>query len=90
MNNNSYESIIFEVEKDLKKPDKEYYKSEIQYILSSTFQRGKKEEDNEFSKRDRRRIYMRHSNKGKNEPLEILHYNFDTEKKNFIMQTKNH
>ena len=42
MNNQSYESITFEVEKGLNKPKERYYNREIKYILSSTFERGKK------------------------------------------------
>ena len=47
MNNQSYESITFEVETGLKKPEKRYYKREIKYILSSTFKRAKKKEEEE-------------------------------------------
>jgi len=42
MNNQSYESITFEVETELNKPEKRYYNSDIKYILSSTFKRAKK------------------------------------------------
>ena len=90
MNNQSYESITFEVEKGLNKPKERYYNREIKNILSSTFERGKKkEEDNNLSEREkiRRRIFN-FEEKGENESMEILHYNFDTEKTEFYNACK--
>jgi len=85
MNSQSYESITFEVEAGLKKPENRFYKDKIKYILSSTFQRGKIQEDENLSEReeeqDRRLFFL---GRGVNEPLEILHYNFDTEKTEFF------
>ena len=85
-----YESITFEVEPGLKKPENGYYKNGIKYILSSTFERAKKEEeDKNLSGREkRRRRMLRFSGEGKNESLEILHYNFDTEKTEFYNSNK--
>ena len=84
MNCQSYESITFEVETGLKKPENGFHKNGIKNILSWTFKRGKKiEEDKNLSERERRRKRFFHPEGGVNEPLEILHYNFDTEKTEF-------
>ena len=58
------DSISFEVEKELSRPNKLMQNKGIDDILSSIFQRKEK-------------------NERKNSPLEALHYNFDTDKKEF-------
>ena len=90
MENKSYESITFEVEKDLSKPNKLIYEKEIKNILSSIFKRGNDYKnhsngieyiDEDF---DMDEVTGNESGKKKeNEPMEILHYNFDTEKPSF-------
>ena len=83
MEKKSYECITFDVEKDIKKPDKiSYCSSEIQNFLSGIFRRAnpKNKHINEFE------VYrMRNEEiEDLNESMEILNYNFDTEKSSFF------
>ena len=90
MENKSYESITFDVEKDLSKPNKILYYREIKDMLSSIFVRGNDYKnhsnspeyiDEEFDMF--RRTENERQKKRENEPMEILHYNFDTENPSF-------
>ena len=78
---NKYESIYFEVEKDLSKPKSPIYGCEIKEILSSIFVRGKdyKSHSKEPEYYDELNPFYKRGNKPQNEPMEILHYNFDTD-----------
>ena len=75
MNSTNYESITFEVEKGLKKPEKSYNLSGIKNIFSSMFKKRKTAID----PRNGKVIYL-----NVNEPMEILHYELDTEETNIF------
>ena len=81
MENKSYETITFEVESELSKPNHFLYKNEIKNILSSMFKRAKSEKPS-FD------IYRYEMNEEKmeslNESMEILNYNFDINHKEFF------
>ena len=83
MEKKSYECITFDVEKDINKPDKiSYYSSEIQNLLSDIFRRAnpKNKHISEFEV-----FRMSHQKVEElNESMEILNYNFDTEKSSFF------
>ena len=70
MESKSYESITFEVEKNLKKPEEFYPLSGIKDIFSSLFKK-QKSVINAFNGRKQ---YL-----DENEPLTIFHHNLDTE-----------
>ncbi len=76
---NSYESITFEVEKDLTKPKSHYDTKGIKNIFSNLFEAQKKV-INPFNGDVQ---YL-----PKNEPLEILYHNFDTEETEFYNNGK--
>ena len=77
MESKSYESITFEVESDLSKPNRLLYCDEIDKMLSSIFQRAKNNEN----KKD---LFQHFGNvENLNESMEILNSNFDTDKKAF-------
>ena len=65
-----YESITFKVEKGLKKPSEYLETTGMKTILSNLFKRRKKMIDNKTG----REIQL-----NANEPLEIFHYNLDTD-----------
>ena len=65
-----YESITFKVEKGLKKPSEYLQTTGMKNILSNLFKRRKKMIDNKTG----REIQL-----NANEPLEIFHYNLDTD-----------
>ncbi len=71
---NSYESITFEVEKNLKKPEYHYITTGIKNIFSELFETQKKI----INPRNGEFCYLE-----ENEPLEILYHNFDTEETEF-------
>ena len=78
MESKSYESITFQVEKGLKPPEELYPLSDVKEIFSSLFERRK---------------FIIHKNGRKeyldaNEPLEVLHYEFDTEETQFYNNKK--
>ena len=76
---NSYESITFEVEKDLKKPEYHYDTKGIKNIFNELFERQKR-----FTNpRNGEVQYL-----DENEPLEILYHNFDTEEVQFYNYKK--
>ena len=81
--NKPYESITFDVETDLSKPKAPIYCKEIKSILSSIFQRGTdyKNHSNSSEYNIEEEIYL--AGERENEPMEILNYNFDTEKTSF-------
>ena len=90
MENKSYESITFDVEKDLSKPNKYIYTKKIKDILTSIFVRGNDYKNHSNSPEyidEYFEMFRRRGNEGmkkrENEPMEILHYNFDTEKSSF-------
>ena len=91
MENKSYESITFDVESDLSKPKSPIYCDEIKSILSSIFVRGTdyKNHSNstEYYSEKEEMIFAKmrgvKPKKRENEPMEILNYNFDTEKTSF-------
>ena len=85
MEKKSFETISFEVEKELSKPKQPLYYKKIENILSSTFERIKdyknhRREGFEYINEFRKHLYK---DKLENAPMEILHYNFDTEKTEF-------
>ena len=82
MKSKSYESITFEVEKELKKPNELYNKSNIKDILSRWFERGKNINENQNN------FFMLMKRGIANEELEILHYNLYTEKNEFFNKGK--
>ena len=90
MTSNSYESITFEVENGLKKPEQLYSKSGVKNIFSHLFIKGKQFDRDELRKQFRKLSeYDQEIQKKKiNEELEILHYNFDTEKNEFFNKGK--
>ena len=65
-----YESITFKVEKGLKKPSEYLQTTGMKTILANLFKRRKKMIDNKTG----REIQL-----NANEPLEIFHYNLDTD-----------
>ena len=67
---NDYESITFKVEKGLKKPSEYLQTTGMKTILANLFKRRKKMIDNKTG----REIQL-----NANEPLEIFHYNLDTD-----------
>ena len=77
MENKSYESITFEVESDLSKPNRLLYCKEKGQILSSIFKRAKNNAKREDLYRHFRNVEIL------NESMEILNSNFDTDKKTF-------
>ena len=79
MEKKSYETITFEVEKGLKPPEKHYEITGIKNIFSSLFKRRKSKVNTSTGKTE----YL-----DSNEPLEILHYNFDTEETQFFNYKK--
>ena len=76
---NSYESITFEVEKDLKKPEVHYETKGIKNIFNELFERQK----SFINPRNGEVVYLK-----ENEPLEILYHNFDTEEVQFYSNKK--
>ena len=85
MEKKTFETISFEVEKELSKPKQPLYYKKIENILSSTFERIKdyknhRREGIEYINEFRKHLYK---DKLENVPMEILHYNFDTEKTEF-------
>ena len=70
MESKSYESITFEVEKNLKKPEEFYPLSGIKDIFSSLFKKQK----SVIKAFNGRKQYL-----DENEPLTIFHHNLDTE-----------
>ena len=85
MENKSFETITFDVEKYLSKPSKLISYRKIEEILSSTFKRSK---DYKNHRREGTE-YIQEWEKQKlgenfeDVPMEILNYNFDTEKTEF-------
>ena len=79
MEKKSYETITFEVEKGLKPPEKHYEITGIKNIFSSLFKRRKSKVNTSTGETE----YL-----DSNEPLEILHYNFDTEETQFFNYKK--
>jgi hypothetical protein len=69
MESKAYESITFEVEKGLKKPGEFYPLSGVKEIFHELFQKRKTIID----PRNGEKVYLQ-----ENEPLEILHYDLDT------------
>ena len=85
MKKSSYECIIFDVEKDISKPNTISLKnSSINNILSSTFKRAK---PNTSGLLNRHRISFTDAEEN-NESMEILNYNFDTKKTSFFNSGK--
>ena len=80
METKSYESISFDIESELSKPDNFLYTEKVNHILSSIFKRAKSERSS-FGIFRRRRSYV--SMESSNESMEILHYNFDAKAKEF-------
>ena len=79
MKANSYESITFEVEKGLKNPQEYYDLSGIKNIFSSLFKKRK----SIINPKNGEKQYL-----NANEPLEILHYEFNTEQTQFFNNRK--
>ena len=82
--NKPYESITFDVETDLSKPKCPMFYKDIKSILSSIFERGtnyKNHSNNSKNNLEEEEFYL--AGERENEPLEILNYNFDTEKTSF-------
>ena len=75
MKTNYYESITFEVEKGLKKPQESYDLYGVKQIFQSLFKKRKEVTD----PRTGRKILL-----NENEPLEILHYELDTDQTEFF------
>ena len=75
MKTNYYESITFEVEKGLKKPQESYDLYGVKQIFQSLFKKRKEATD----ARTGRKILL-----NENEPLEILHYELDTDETEFF------
>ena len=75
----AYESITFEVEKGLKKPGEFYTLSGIKDIFSELFQKRK----TIINPRNGEKEYLK-----ENEPLEILHYDLDTNETLFYNNKK--
>ena len=72
-----YESITFEVEKNLSKPQKHLYKTNIDNIFNNLFKRAKFTKEEFFSLCDG------------NEILQVLNYDFNTNEKTFYNNGKN-
>ena len=85
MEKKSYESIFFEVEKDLTKPIKHMSYNKIEDIFSWTFKRIKdyKNHRKEGCEYIDEFLQGQYKDKLENAPMEILTYNFDTEKTEF-------
>ena len=85
MEKKSYESIFFEVEKDLTKPNKHMSYNKIEDIFSWTFKRIKdyKNHRKEGCEYIDEFLQGQYKDKLENAPMEILTYNFDTEKTEF-------
>ena len=79
MKANLYESITFEVEKGLKSPQEYYEFSGIKEIFSSLFEKRKII----INPKNGEKLYL-----NENEPLEILHYEFNTEQTQFFNYKK--
>ena len=75
MKSHYYESITFEVEQGLKKPEEYYDVSGVKDIFHQLFQKRKQIID----QKNGNIIYL-----NQNEPLEILHYELDTEQTEFF------
>ena len=71
----TFESINFEVEKDLKKPEYPLEKKNIKSIFADLFKKRKIL----ISEKTGARIYTK-----ENEPLEILHHTLDTNEDEFF------
>ena len=89
MISNSYESITFEVEKGLKKPENFYMKSDVKNIFSGLFKRGKQVDEFELRRKYLNSREFLRELQSINEELEILYYNLDTEKDEFFNAKKN-
>ena len=74
-----YESITFKVEKGLKKPSEYLETTGMKNILANLFKRRKKMIDNKTG----REIQL-----NANEPLEIFHYNLDTDEQEIFNEGK--
>ena len=74
-----YESITFKVEKGLKKPSEYLQTTGMKNILANLFKRRKKMIDNKTG----REIQL-----NANEPLEIFHYNLDTDEQEIFNEGK--
>ena len=74
-----YESITFKVEKGLKKPSEYLQTTGMKTILANLFKRRKKMIDNKTG----REIQL-----NANEPLEIFHYNLDTDEQEIFNEGK--
>ena len=74
-----YESITFKVEKGLKKPSEYLKTTGMKNILANLFKRRKKMIDNKTG----REIQL-----NANEPLEIFHYNLDTDEQEIFNEGK--
>ena len=85
MENKSYESINFEVQKGLSKPKEFLYSKNQDKIFNSIFIRKKKN-----SYLDEYKIMSQRKFEENNEVMKILHSNFDTNKKEFYNYEKNH
>ena len=70
----AYESISFEVERNLKKPKYYLEKTPIKLILNDLFKKCK----TRINPKTGKEIYLR-----ENEPLEIFHSTFDTKEEEF-------
>ena len=81
MENESYESITFDVETNLSKPKIPIFRREIKRILSSIFERGTDYKNHSNSYCETIRSFQ--PKERENEPMEILNYNFDTENTSF-------
>ena len=75
----AYESINFEIEKGLKKPQEYLPTGEIKYIFSDLFKIRKSIIDNKTGEK----VYL-----NANEPLEILHYTLDTKEESIFNHKK--
>ena len=75
----TYESINFDVEKVLKKPEYPLNKSHICSVFGDLFKKRKFI----ISEKTGNKIYI-----NQNEPLEILHYTLDTNEDSFFNRSK--
>ena len=85
MENKSYESITFEVESNLSKPKGLLWRKEIDNILSSIFKRAKGNANKEVY---HAYAFIEGNVESLNESMEILNFNFDTDKKTFYNYDK--
>jgi hypothetical protein len=69
MTSKAYESITFEVEKDLKKPEEFYPLKPLKEIFSTIFTK----------KKSKLNTFNLNPNTNESEAMEVLHFNFDTE-----------